>query len=192
MRAALLLASILAVGSSVPALAQTVAQRPYAQGDFSSFRGGPNALPDAIRAIESTNGGHVIDIRFRPDGGAAGFDAVVTRKDEVQFIHFGDTGGAVVLQQTSEPAWMLPWRGRMDVRLVKQAPVSLSAAVRTAEAAHPGASAIAAGIARSATNATSDVKAYNVLLLENGTVRRVAVDSATGEVIANPGALTEY
>lgn len=192
MRFVLLLASVVAVGSAVPALAQTVAQRPYAQGDFSSFHGGPNALPNAIRAIESANGGKVVDIRLHPASRAPGFDAVVARGGRAQFVHFADAGGAVVLTQSSEPDWMLPWRKRLDIHLVNQAPVSLTTAVKTAEAAHGDAPAIAAGIAKSAANPSSSVHAYNVLLLRDGKVMRVAIDSMTGAIIANPSALTEY
>ena len=44
-------------------------------------------------------------------------------------------------------------------------------------------------IAVSASNPGSDVHAYNILLLNDGNTQRVAVDSETGAVIADPAAL---
>jgi len=43
---------------------------------------------------------------------------------------------------------------------------------------------------RSASNPESDVKAYTVLLDVRGDVRSVSIDVTTGEVIADPSALS--
>lgn len=79
---------------------------------------------------------------------------------------------------------------RADLHAARHAAVSLTAAIRTAEQSQNGAPAVAAGIARSASNPTSEVQAYTVLLDVNGGVQSVSVDTSTGEVIANPGALS--
>jgi hypothetical protein len=73
--------------------------------------------------------------------------------------------------------------------VVATAKVSLADAIRTAEASEDGAPAVVAGVARSASNPTSDVHAYMVGILKNGDLQRVAVDSKTGLVIANPSML---
>ena len=46
-----------------------------------------------------------------------------------------------------------------------------------------------AGIARSASNPTSDVQAYMVGILKDGQLKRVAVNSQSGSRIENPEAL---
>lgn len=65
----------------------------------------------------------------------------------------------------------------------------MSQAILTAEKAGNGAAALAAGIARSASNPDSEVQAYTVLLDARGKVRSVSIDIANGEVIADPSAL---
>jgi hypothetical protein len=72
---------------------------------------------------------------------------------------------------------------------VEAAKVSLGDAIRTAEASQGGAPAVVAGIARSAAKAETDVHAYMVGILKNGTLKRVAVDSQTGLVIEESSAL---
>ena len=86
---------------------------------------------------------------------------------------------------------MLKWQQKIDVQLASKANVSLSQAVHTAES-QIGAAALAAGIARSASNPNSDVHAYNVLLDDNGSIKRIAVDSSTGEIISDPGQLDSW
>ena len=95
--------------------------------------------------------------------------------------------------RASVPDWMLHWRARADVKAAEQATVPLTDAIRTAEQARAGGLAVAAGIAASASNnASSDVKAYNVLVMRDGDVRRVAVDDSSGQVIADPQALASW
>jgi uncharacterized membrane protein YkoI len=81
----------------------------------------------------------------------------------------------------------LPGSGRS----AEQAQTPLAQAIRTAEQAR-NAPAVAAGIARGASNPGADVQAYNVLVDQNGTVRRVSVDASTGQVIADPQALAGW
>jgi uncharacterized membrane protein YkoI len=84
---------------------------------------------------------------------------------------------------------MLNWRAERRAGAVGNAKLSLADAIRTAEA-EEGGPAVAAGIARSASNPNNDVHAYMVAILKNGAQRTVAVDTTTGSVIMNPSALT--
>lgn len=179
-----------ASGSSV---AQPVAQSPYTHGHLAGFGGDPTALPRAIRNIER-NGGRVMEIRFDSSLGHPGYDVVVERGDHVDFVRLAEPeAGLVVASTSAEPAWMLGWRGRRDVKIVQQADIGLAKAVRVAESQNGGAPAVAAGIAVSASNASNSVPAYNVLLeMPDSRVRRVAVDSRTGLVIADPQALSNW
>ena len=78
------------------------------------------------------------------------------------------------------------------MRFAQSAKVPLSQAILTAEQADDNAPAIAAGIARSASNPESDVHAYNVLIDADGTTRRVSVDDSTGQIISDPGMLSDW
>jgi hypothetical protein len=101
-------------------------------------------------------------------------------------------GNELQLQAVSAPAWMMKWTQRQDVKDVRKAAVPLDRAIVVAERANADAPAVAAGIAPSASNPDSDVKAYNVLLDVSGRAKRVAVDSSTGQVIADPQALSGW
>lgn len=173
-----------------PAVSATpVAQPPRLQYDVAGFPGNADTLPQAVRAIER-EGGMVLEIRYQPLDGAPGYNAAVARGGRVEFVRMVDPAGpSVLIAAHSEPDWMLGWRGRADVRLAKKMKVSLIEAIRTAEKQAGGRPAVAAGIAPSASNPSSRVHAYNVLLLRNGDTQRIAVDSRSGLIIANPGAL---
>jgi uncharacterized membrane protein YkoI len=172
------------------ALAQGVAQPGYLKSDISGFHGTQDTLIDAIRTIEQATGGTVTEIRFSNTKGMPGYHAAVAKGRRIEFIHIQEHSANVVqIDATSGPVWMLKWRGRSDVHFAKNAKVTLSAAIHTAELSRNGASAVAAGIARSASNPTSDVHAYNVILDIDGSAYRVAVDDSNDEVIADPGAL---
>jgi uncharacterized membrane protein YkoI len=175
-------------------LAQQVSQPSFTNADISAFNGDANTLVNAIALIEQSTGGKVIDVRFSSTtNGVPGYNVVVVKAGQVQFFHFEERSKhAVELDASSKPVYMLNWRGKSDVRFALQAQVSLSTAIQTAEQSHPGAPAMAAGIARSASNPDSEVHAYNVLLNRGGSVKRVAVDSATGEVISDPSALSSF
>jgi hypothetical protein len=95
----------------------------------------------------------------------------------------------ITLSQSKTPKWMLDWRGRRNMTLVKAARVPLADAIRTATSQTRGAPAAAAGISRGAASATTRVHAYNIAVVQNGALRRVAVNSDTGAVIANPNTL---
>jgi uncharacterized membrane protein YkoI len=174
-------------------LGQQVSQPSFTNQDISTYHGDNNTLVNAIAVIEQSAPGKVIDIRFASTGGTPGYNVVLVKGAQVQFFHFEVHSKHVVeLDASSKPTYMLNWRGKADVHFAQTAQVSLSAAIQTAEQAHPGAPAMAAGIARSASNPDSDVHAYNVLLNRGGSVKRVAIDSATGQEIADPSALSSF
>ena len=176
------------------ALAQQVSQPGFTNADISAFHGKDNTLVNSIALIEQSTGGKVIDIRFsNTTNGMPGYNVVLVKAAQVQFFHFEERSKHVTeLDASSKPVYMLNWQGKSDVHFAQQAQVSLSTAIQTAEQSHPGSPAMAAGIARSASNPDSDVHAYNVLLNRGGSVKRVAVDSATGEVISDPSALSSF
>jgi uncharacterized membrane protein YkoI len=175
------------------ALAQQVAQPAYEQGDISSFHGTADTLPSAIGKIEGATGGKVVEIRFAGSNGMPGFHVVVAKGGKVQFMHMeAQSGKLTTTQDNMVPVAMLKWRGQADVGFAEKAKVPLSTAIQTAEQGDNNAPAIAAGIARSASNPSSDVHAYNILIVRDGTVRRRAVDSNTGEVIADPSTLSDF
>jgi uncharacterized membrane protein YkoI len=175
------------------ALAQAVAQHSYDKADLSGWSGGPDTLVQMIHQTETTTGGRVLEIRYTSRDGAPGFRVVVAKGGHVNFIRVAAQGGdAVAISQSSVPDWMLKWRARADVAKAKQASVPLDQAIRTAEDAAGGASAVAAGIATSASNPTSDVTAYNILVDRDGDVHRIAVDDKTNQVIADPRALAMW
>ncbi len=174
-------------------LAQQVSQPSFTNQDISAFKGDNNTLVNGIAVIEQSTGGKVIDIRFSSTNGMPGYNIVLVKGAQVQFFHFEERSKHVVeLDASSKPIYMLNWRGKADVHFAQTAQVSLSTAIQTAEQSQPGAPAMAAGIARSASNPESEVHAYNVLLNRGGSVKRVAVDSATGQVIADPSALSSF
>jgi uncharacterized membrane protein YkoI len=174
-------------------LAQQVSQPSFTKQDISTFHGDNNTLVNAIAVIEQSTTGKVIDIRFSSSNGIPGYNVVLVKGAQVQFFHFEERSKHVVeLDASSKPIYMLNWQGKADVHFAQTAQVSLSTAVQTAEQSQPGAPAMAAGIARSASNPESEVHAYNVLLNRGGSAKRIAVDSATGEVISDPSALSSF
>jgi uncharacterized membrane protein YkoI len=175
-------------------LAQQVSQPAFTNADISAFHGDDNTLVNAIALIEQSTGGKVIDVRFsNATNGTPGYNVVIVKAAQVQFFHFeGRSKHVVELDASSKPVYMLDWSDKTDVHFALQAQVSLSTAIQTAEQSQSGAPAMAAGIARSASNPSSEVHAYNVLLNRGGSVKRVAIDSATGEVIADPSALSSF
>ena len=141
--------------------------------------------------------GKVVEIRYNYVGGVPGYDVVLAKGSQVSFRRFAKpSGGLVVLADKTEPAWMRHWKGREDRAWprTRSAKVKLADAVRDTAEARPRARAghIAAGMAQSATSGSTDVKAYNVAILKDGAQLRVAIDSDTGSVIADPSALAPY
>jgi hypothetical protein len=146
-----------------------------------------------IGKIETTTGGHVIEIRFTNADGTPGYRAVVDHGGQLEFMRIAASNGAAVeIANSNVPDWMLHWRDRKAAEIARQAKVPLVEAIRTAEKSADGAPALAAGVAASATNPSTDVKAYNVLVYHDGDVVRVAVDGDTDQVIANPQALASW
>ncbi len=173
------------------ASAQTIAQSGSINGDIAAFHGDQNTLVNAIQAIEQSTGGKVLDIRFSNAKGVPAYHAVILKAGQIHFFQLAELSKNVIeLDAASTPVWMLGWRGKADVHYAKAATVSLSTAIRTAQQFRKGAPAAAAGLARSVGNADSDVQAYTVLLDERGSVRSVSIDMSTGEVIADPSALS--
>jgi uncharacterized membrane protein YkoI len=172
-------------------LAQTVSQAPsYPAADIAAFHGNQKTLPSAIQKVQQTTGGKVIEIRFAVSNGAPGFHAVIAKGGQVQFAFLDHSSKKVVAVNTG-PDWALKWQQRTDLQLAESARIPLSQAITTAETSK-SAPAVAAGIARSASNPTSSVHAYNVLVKDGESVKRVAVDSLTGEIINDPQALESW
>jgi uncharacterized membrane protein YkoI len=172
-------------------LAQTVSQSlNYPSADAAAFHGNQKTLTTAIQTIQQSTGGKVVEIRFAVHNGTPGFHTAVEKGGQVQFAFLDQSSGTVAAGKT-QPDWMLKWQQRTDAKLAESAPISLSQAIATAEMSK-SAPAIAAGMARSASSAGSNVHAYNVLLDQGGSIKRVAVDSSTGEIIADPGALETW
>jgi hypothetical protein len=195
MARAFLLSLIAAAGLAVsaPAVAQSVAMPANPDINVAGFSGDPGALPAAINAIEAASGGKVVEIRYNNVAGAPGYDVVVAKGSQISFMRFSKPGqGLVAHTDETKPAWMLNWPARKDVSLVRTASVKLPDAIRAAEAANGNAPAVAAGMAESAISAATSVKAYNVAIVKNGGLRRVAVNSADGSVIADPSALANW
>jgi hypothetical protein len=193
MRALLLaLATISGLATGAPTLAQTLTVNEKLVIDVTGFNGDANTLADAVAAIESQGGPRVAAIAFNNfAGNTPGYGVILVQGSNYTFKRLEQpTGKAVQLYESSLPAWMLNWRNERRATVVETAKVSLADAIRTAEASEGGKPAVVAGIARSASNPTSTVHAYMVGILKDGALRRVAVDSQTGAVIANPEALT--
>ncbi len=170
--------------------AQQVAQPDTLKGDIAAFKGDQNTLVGIIARLEQATGGRVVDVRFSNLHGTPGYHAVVVTNRQVKFFHIEDkSANFAEIDEHGGPIWMLGARSRADVYLAKHAPISLTAAIRTAEQSVEGAPALAAGIARSASNPSSDVHAYTVLLSAHGRIRSVSIDDSSGEVIANPASL---
>jgi uncharacterized membrane protein YkoI len=179
-------------------MAQSVAQpdhlkaSDYPNGTVGTFTGNGQSLIDAISKIEHASGGKVLEIRFSDMNGAPGFHAVIAKGNQINFLRIEAlTGQLTEIDVKSVPAWMLDWRQKADVHFAEHARVPLWKAIQTAEEASNG-PAIAAGIARSASNPNSDVHAYNILVDQDGRVHRVSVDDSTDEVIADPQALAGW
>ena len=191
MRALLLaLAAIGSLAAAAPSLAQTLKVNQDINIDVTGFSGDPKILSDMVTKIESLNGGRVAAITFDNVAGAPGYTAIVLNGSDVRFWRLDNpTSDVVELIGASIPSWMLNWKAQRRATAVKFAKVSLADAIRTAEASQRGAPAVVAGIARSASNPTSDVQAYMIGILKDGRLERVAVNSQSGRPIENPEAL---
>ena len=178
--------------AAAPAAAQTLTVNPNLTIDVTGFSGDASTLPSAVSNIETLSGGRVAAIAYNDVAGTPGYGVIiVTQGSKVSFDRLSNpTGKAVEISQTSLEPWMSNWRNQRRAAVVATANVSLADAIRTAEASQNGAPAVVAGVARSASNPNSDVHAYMIGILRNGDLQRVAVDSKTGAVIANPSALT--
>lgn len=183
-----------ALTMATPVLAQPVSQPAGPIGDISGFRGGPNALPRVIERAQDMTGGFVVEARYSRRDGKGGYDVLVSKGGQLDSIRLErfDSGAVQTIQLNARPDWMLKWMQRADIRIVRHAKVPLDEAVRTAEQS-AGGPAVAAGVARGDASAAVDVRAYNVLIdLPDGRMRRVAVDANSGQIIADPNALSDW
>jgi uncharacterized membrane protein YkoI len=178
---------ILAAGA---AAAQTVGQSAGYGGDLSAFHGGSRSLLGMLSTVQGATGAKVVEIRFSDRQGAPGYDVVLLRGKDVTFMHMDEKGGdQLQIESASAPTWMLKWRQRRVLTLDRKAHVPLAQAIAVAQDAYPSSPAVAAGLAWASANPQNAVSAYNVLLDDHGRARRVAVDSTTGQIIADPQAL---
>jgi hypothetical protein len=185
-------AAIVATAGS-GAIAQPVAQSSYTHADVSSFKGTNDTLVNAITNVQQATGGRVLEIRFSGKNGMSIFHAVVAKGKNVVFLKVATEGGVPVeISGKDKPDWALQSPAKAQLQAAQSARVSLVDAVRTAEKSGEGGPAVAAGIATSAANTMSNVKAYNVLVLQGAEVKRVAVDDSTGQVITDPSALSGW
>jgi hypothetical protein len=186
-----LMAGLLALSPGV-GNAQAVSQAPsYPASDLAGFNGNADSLTNAIDRVKSATGGRVLEIRYAMKDNVPGYNAAVAKGLNVVFVRLDDKSGKLTpVDESSRQDWMLQWQQIRDIHIAENASVSLLDAVRTAEQAQNNKPAVAAGIARSASNPQSDVYAYNVIINQgNGDITRVAVDSSNGMVIADPGML---
>ncbi|CAN7466025.1 PepSY domain-containing protein [Phenylobacterium sp. LjRoot219] len=194
MRALLLV--LVATGSlaaAVPALGQSVGMKPIPNINLAGFGGDPTALPSAVATIEQLSGGRVAEIRYNNVDGIPGYDVALAQGNEIRFQRYHKPANKpLTLTETKTPTSMLNWQGQKNASLVTNAKIPLADAIRTAESAMRGAPAVAAGIAQGAADPSTDVHAYNVAILKDGQQHRVAVNSDSGAVIANPEALPSW
>jgi uncharacterized membrane protein YkoI len=146
------------------------------------------SLPTAISTIEAKTGGKVMDIRFVDAGGAPVYEAVVVTPDKVGLARL-DTQTGVLSgldhDQVSDQSY--DWEHQRDLRSFAKATTPLSTAIETVEQV-AGVPAVNAGLAAPLTP-DNDVLAYNIEVVKDGRVERIAVDATTNEVIADPNAL---
>jgi len=191
MRALLLaLAATACLAAAAPAFGQSVGMKSTPNINLAGFSGDVHSLPTAVSNIEKLSGGRVAEIRYHNVGGVPGYDVALAQGDHMRFQRFTKAGNKPVeLAESKTPAWMLDWRGQKNMSLVHGAKVPLADAIRTAEASMKGAPAVAAGILHGAADPSTAVHAYNVSVLKNGSQHRVAVNSDSGALIANPQTL---
>ena len=146
------------------------------------------SLPDAITKIEAETGGKVMDIRFADAGGTPAYDATVVTPGHVgEALLNARTGDIEGFDHDQVSNQSYDFEHQRDLRSFAKATVPLSKAIETVEQV-AGAHAVNAGLGTSLTP-DNDVLAYNVEIVRDGRVERVAVDATTDQVIADPSAL---
>jgi hypothetical protein len=146
----------------------------------------PAMLPDAIRAIEASTGGKVLEIRFRTTAGVAGFTAVVANPDDtIGRVAIATPDMKVVAITAADiPDWMAPWSLRADKKSILKAKIPLADSVVQAEQ-REGGIAIDARLAQP-LNAGNAVLAYDIMVVRERAPKRVVMDAQTGEKIRDP------
>jgi uncharacterized membrane protein YkoI len=184
--AAIVAPYLLAIGTAVAA--PQLAERREPLSALDNLDPTAVSLPRAIAAVEAKAGGKVMDIRLEGGGSKPVYDAVVVTSDKVGMARISaQTGTASGIDDGEFSIRSLKWEQRREVTSFEKAATPLSTAIETVEQI-AGAPAIDAGFAKPLTP-TNDVLAYNVEFVKGGQVHRVAVDAATGQVIADPGAM---
>lgn len=146
------------------------------------------SLPTAITTIEAKTGGKVMNIRFADAGGTPVYDAVVVTPGNVGTARLdARTGNVSGFDHDQVSDQSFDWEHQRDLKSFAQATTPLSTAIATVEQL-AGTPAVNAGLATPLTP-DNDVLAYNIEVVKDGRVERVAVDAMTDEVIADPSAL---
>jgi hypothetical protein len=178
------LGGLVAGGQWTPAFAQQAA---HPAATSKQVRTGD--LARAIAAAEQFSGGKVVEIRYRNRGGIPGFDAVAAKGGTFSHLRIDIPNNAVTAISQSEIPWRATWELKADARSLTKAKVSLAQAVTTAEKLS-GSPAVDAGVA-APLQVGSDIKGYNVEVMQDGAPQRVVIDASSGERIANPGPFLE-
>lgn len=147
-------------------------------------------LTQAIAAAEKSSGGKVVEIRYRPVGNAAGFDAVVAKGGDLGHVRVDVPSNKVSAVDEKDVPWRQGWALKTDAKDLAKAKLSLSDAVVQAEKM-TGGPAAAAGVAAPLTGDNA-VLAYNVKLYKGDSPRRVVIDAVSGAPIANPSAFEDW
>lgn len=172
---------LVAAGHWTPALAQ--------QAAASSKQVSTGALAQAIAAAEKSSGGRVVEIRYRNRAGVPGFDAVAAKGTTFSHLRIDIPSNKVTAISQSEIPWRATWELKADAKSLTKAKVSLAQAVAKAEKLS-GSPAVDAGVA-APLEVGSDIKGYNVEVMQDGAPQRVVIDSSSGERISNPGPFLE-
>jgi hypothetical protein len=148
------------------------------------------SLAKAVRALEASTGGKVLEIRFVDEVGHERFESVVAKPNAIIYMAVNPVNEDVTEIAIKElPAWMLNWKLTEYVRSIEKAKVPLAKAIADAEAM-ARAPAIGAGLAKPLSG-MNQVLAYNIEVLTDGKRRRMAIDATNGAKIANPEELYE-
>lgn len=178
-------AALLAALAAPPALFAQHDGGAYDARDYSNVS--DTSLTNAIKAIEQSVGGRVLEVRLLHSHGP-GFAAVVSKGQDLINVRYTEPSRQVDKLAVSEtPQWMTDWMLREDAKDIRKATVAPADAVQKVQQAM-GAPAVDIGLARPLSGGNS-VLAYNVEVVKDGTPQRVAIDANTGQMIADPQSL---
>jgi hypothetical protein len=171
------------LGLAQPAAAASEAVNGYAMSPEAPLPPDPAFLA-ALRAAEAS-GGTVLEIRRDAAGARPSYEAQILRADGVGNAVIGPAGTISTLGDR-RPVSSLSVPERRDARSIGDARISMEQAVRTAEATEE---LPAVGAEFRATR--GGLLTYDVATAgQGGGERHVFVDAQTGQVVADPNALT--